>query len=184
MDIDTILKILICFMVILLLSRYTFEGFTNIDNKNIYFENNNDKYLLITFYNLNTNYKKMVIDELINNEEYMKNENKFQVPKEIFYKVPMFLIKESDKTTFLSNEKLPKFNLIDNSNDKYALTPIIENIKTIDNYVYNDNMLFYSKNGNNIFETNNKIYLKKLNNGMYSFENNGSNNNILNIKIE
>jgi len=173
MNINNILIYTIIVMGIILLLGYNYESFANIQsNKNVYFQDNdNQKYILVPYDNLKPEYKQIIKDNLINNLEFMKKENKNSIiNNDKFIKKPLALIKESDKSKITDNLNLT-FDIIPNGSNS-ILTPIINNNKVIDNYIFNDyNTLFYDYDGTNTIETNKNIYLNNITNDLYNISN-------------
>jgi hypothetical protein len=122
---------LLIFVVFLIIKCWNNnETFTNIDltdenisnkikNYNPFELELDNKYVFVTFNQLNEKERKNVIDILKNNSNFMDiREIKQQVENGIFYKTPIFLV---PKDKVISNNKLD-FVLISESGD-YVLSP-------------------------------------------------------------
>ena len=184
MNIDNILICLILFMVFVLLFGFKYETFVDTpSNTNVYFQdNNNQKYILVSFDNLKPDYKQILKNMLLSNGDFMKHENLNGVMNDNkFTKTPLVLIKENDISKMTDNLSLT-FDVVPTGSN-FIFTPVINNNKVVDHYIYNDyDLLYYAYDGNNILETNKNIYITKLNEDMYSI-NNTDNNNPLKIVI-
>lgn len=155
---ENILKFLL-FIIIIYLTWKCFnmkEFFADsLNNKKITFTANGNKYTIISFDELKPEYQDKIISQLSQNNEFINlKESVDDIKNKIFYKTPLYLVKESDVNKYVNNNTLT-FNLINdgkiNNKDIYAFKPVINNETKGDKYlVYNPSFdfMYYSKAGN------------------------------------
>jgi hypothetical protein len=184
MTLNNILLFLIIGVILLILFNPKCEGFADMTNKSISFQDNSgNKYSLVPYNNLKTEYKTIIKNILFSNAEYMKNENAERINNtNDFNKNALVLVKDTDISKYSDNVNL-LFKLVDNGNSNYAISPIIDNKENVDQYIYFDNdIIYYFNDGNDLLETKKNVYLKNYNDGLYTLTKN-NNNNPVNINI-
>jgi hypothetical protein len=130
-----------------------------------------NKYTFITFNQLKDTYKSSMLTQLLTTT-FMNNENLVNIKLYKFKKTPILLINSSDlsKYTNLTKSNIT-FQLVKNKTF-YGMTPIINDKKQNDQYLYSDTTLgimYYSKYGNKkdlvkITDPLNTYFIKKTNN--------------------
>ena len=128
---------------------------------------------------LKEEYKTTIKSLLTSNSAFMKNENAERINNtNDFNKNTLFLVKDSDINNFSENVNVT-FKLVDNGNSSFAMSPIINNKEQIDQYIYFDNeIIYYFNDGNDVLETKKNVYLKNYNNGFYSLTKTANDNPI------
>lgn len=152
---ENILKFLLIIMIIYLTWKcFNFsEFFADImENKKVLFKSDEETYILITFEDMKEEYQKKIIDILLKDTEFMNmQENINDVNNKIFYKVPLFLVKEADVVKYTNNNTL-SLNLnkesSENGKDIYVFMPKVNNELKNDKYIRTNSkfdFMFYSK---------------------------------------
>jgi len=181
MKLNDILLFLIVVLILLIIFNPKCEGFAdNMTNKKISFQDKSGtKYSLVPFDNLKEEYKTTIKSLLTSNSAFMKNENAERINNtNDFNKNTLFLVKDSDINNFSENVNVT-FKLVDNGNSSFAMSPIINNKEQIDQYIYFDNeIIYYFNDGNDVLETKKNVYLKNYNNGFYSLTKTANDNPI------
>jgi hypothetical protein len=154
---DSVIKILFLIGVLYLIyvcwTSETREKFT-IDISNLNLEKpvsldmyvNDIKYVFISFENLKNEYKEIIKKFLNENMEFVsQNENIEAIKEGKYYKMPAFIVKESQLKDFTEGNVM-EFRLL-NSNGEFTLIPVVNGISVSGNLMYMDtelNVLYYA----------------------------------------
>lgn len=161
MNTECFIKSLMLIVVFLLIISclQTTEKFSEIDFTKIQIKKSiainlamgNEVYYLVSYEQLNNATKEKIIDILLKNEKFMDSrENKNDVKKGIFYKIPVFLASANQIVNLINGGNL-NFMLTAETG-VYALTPEISGIIAADKYLFFNKDLgfaYYAKEGPN-----------------------------------
>lgn len=136
----------------------------------------NNTHVFVSFDQLKEEHKKIVIDKLKNNSDFMVGETIQDVEKGIFYKTPVFIFDKNE----VNDNKL-NFVLIPESGS-YALSPVLPNKNSGEKYLYLNKelgLIYYAKTGpnNDTIHINNDGFVK-----LFGLEENWNNTNLKSIK--
>lgn len=178
---NNLLRNILKFLFILLIIYLTWRCFNIneffvdlIENKKVTFKSQGVNYILISFEDMKEEYQKKIIDELLKNTEFINmKENINDINNKLFYKVPLFLVNESDVSKYTNNNTL-LLNLnkesSENGKDIFVFMPKVNNELKDDKYIRTNpkfDFIFYSK-ANGTFL---KSYIDKLVKNKYLKEN-------------
>ena len=176
-NLENILKFLIIIMIIYLTWKCfnMSEFFADIiKNKKVLFKSDSEIYILITFEDMKEEYQNKIIDILLKNTDFINmQETTTDIRNKLFYKTPLFLVKEADVSKYTNNNTLT-LNLnkesSENGNDIYVFTPKVNNQLRDDKYIRTNNkfdFMFYSKTNGPLL----KSYTDRLVKNKYLKEN-------------
>lgn len=150
--IKTILLIGIIYLIISSLTnvseKFELTGFnSNLPLKLNMYDSNFVKYIFISFNQLKPEIRNLISTTLLNNKPFMDaRENQDNVKNNIYYKSPLYIIKEGEYDKYADSKNNLLTYLVSDSGN-YILTPEINKIKQSNKHIYNDpelNMMYYT----------------------------------------